>query len=180
MRVAVISDTHLRTGSHGVRGPLELVHRLPTRVLEEVARAEVVLHAGDIVAPEVLDGLRAHAPNAAVHAVLGNNDHLLARLLPETLVVELGGVTVGMIHDGGPKAGRASRLHLRFPGAGIVVFGHSHLPLVQDGIGGQVLFNPGSPTQRRMAPTHTIGVLELEAGRIVRADVIDVDPAVDQ
>jgi putative phosphoesterase len=109
-----------------------------------------------------------------VHAVLGNNDIELARVLPETRVVDLDGVQVAMIHDSGARAGRAGRLHRRFPHANAVVFGHSHLPVNESGIDGQLLFNPGSPTQRRMAPTKTVGVLEAEHGRIVRADIVDV------
>jgi putative phosphoesterase len=160
--VAVVSDTHLSAGRFD---------RLPSDAIRWLERADVVLHAGDIVAPEILDELRSFAP---VHAVLGNNDQQLVRLLPETLQVELAGVEVGMIHDSGPKAGRAARLKARFPRAGIVVFGHSHLPVVEDGIDGQLLFNPGSPTQRRMAPTHTIGVLEFGGGAIARAEIVDV------
>jgi putative phosphoesterase len=162
MLVVVISDTHMRPGSSV---------RLPEPAVRWLERADVVLHAGDVVAPEVLEELRPLAP---LHAVLGNNDHQLARVLPETLVVELEGVSIGMIHDSGPKAGRAARLRARFPRADIVVFGHSHLPLVQEGLDGQLLFNPGSPTQRRMAPTHTIGVVELDAGRITLAEIVDV------
>jgi putative phosphoesterase len=158
----VLSDTHLPAGRFD---------RLPAGAVAWLERADVVLHAGDIVAPEVLDELWSFAP---VHAVLGNNDHQLARLLPETVLVDLAGVPVGMIHDSGPKAGRAARLKVRFPTADVVVFGHSHLPVVQEGIDGQILFNPGSPTQRRMAPTHTIGVLELGAGKIRRAEIVDV------
>jgi putative phosphoesterase len=158
----VLSDTHLAAGRFD---------RLPRGAVGWLERADVVLHAGDIVAPDVLGELRSFAP---VHAVLGNNDHQLARLLDETVVVELDGVPVGMIHNSGPKAGRAARLKARFPNADIVVFGHSHLPVVQVGIDGQLLFNPGSPTQRRMAPAHTIGVLEVVAGSIARAEIVDV------
>ncbi len=162
MLVVVLSDTHIRSGSSS---------RLPAPAVGWLERADVVLHAGDVVAPEVLDELRSFAP---LHAVLGNNDHQLARLLPATLVVDLDGVSIGMIHDSGPKAGRAGRLRARFPRTDVVVFGHSHAPLVQEGLDGQLLFNPGSPTQRRMAPTRTIGVIELDAGGIVRADIVDV------
>jgi putative phosphoesterase len=162
MLAVVISDTHLQPGSSRALSP---------PALDWLLRADVVLHAGDVVAPEVLDELRAMAP---VHAVLGNNDHRLARLLPETLLLDLAGVSVGMIHDSGPRAGRAARLRARFPTADVVVFGHSHLPLIEEGIDGQLLFNPGSPTDRRRAPTHTIGLLELDAGAVVRAELVDV------
>jgi uncharacterized protein len=162
MLVVVLSDTHLPAGGFD---------RLPAAAVGWLERADLVLHAGDIVAPDILDELRSFAP---VHAVLGNNDHRLAGVLPEATVVDVAGVPIGMIHDSGPKAGRAARLNARFPTAGVVVFGHSHLPLVQEGIDGQLLFNPGSPIQRRMAPTHTIGVLDVDAGAVRRAEIVDV------
>ncbi len=161
-RAVVLSDTHLRDGT---------AHRLPDRVYEELRAADVVLHAGDVVGRELLDDLATYAP---VHAVLGNNDLSLGGALPQTLVLELDGVRVAMIHDSGARAGRARRLHDRFPDADVVVFGHSHLPVNETGLDGQLLFNPGSPTQRRMAPTRTIGVLELRAGRITGAELVDV------
>ena len=162
MRAVVLSDTHLRDGGGC---------RLPERVYDELRAADLVLHAGDVVGGELLDELAGYGP---VHAVLGNNDVGLGRVLPETRVVDLDGVQVAMIHDSGPRAGRARRLHDRFPAAGVVVFGHSHLPVNEAGVDGQLLFNPGSPTQRRMAPTRTIGVLELHAGRVTRAELLDV------
>lgn len=162
MRAVVLADTHVRTGS---------AHPLPERVYDALAGADVILHAGDVVSQDLLDDLARYAP---VHAVLGNNDVELAGLLPETRVVDLDGVQVAMIHDSGARAGRAGRLRRRFPRADAVVFGHSHQPVNESGIDGQLLFNPGSPTQRRMAPTRTIGVLEARRGRLLRAELIDV------
>jgi putative phosphoesterase len=106
--------------------------------------------------------------------VLGNNDLELVGLLPETASIELAGVRIGLIHDSGPTAGREGRLARRFPGADVVVFGHSHAPLDALGLEGQRLFNPGSPTERRAQPTHTFGLLELDAGTIVRHRVVAV------
>ncbi len=162
MRAVVLADTHVRASGST---------RLPDAVFDALERADVVLHAGDVVAPEVLDELARYAP---VHAVLGNNDIELTRLLPETRVVDLDGVRVGMIHDSGARAGRAGRMHRRFPDADVVVFGHSHQPMNERGVDGQLLFNPGSPTQRRMAPTRTYGVLEARAGRLTRAEIVDL------
>ena len=79
-----------------------------------------------------------------------------------------------MVHDSGARAGRAARMRRRFPDADVVVFGHSHDPCNELGIDGQLLFNPGSAIERRRAPTHTIGELELSAGKVVRAAIIDV------
>ncbi len=153
--VVVLSDTHIRRGSS---------RRLPDPAYAHLERADVVLHAGDIVVAEVLNELRRFAP---VHAVLGNNDAELVGLLPETLECEIEGVRLAMVHDSGPSKGRARRLHRRFPHADVVVFGHSHIPWDEYGIDGQLLFNPGSPTERRRQPHHTLGTLELQDGRVV-------------
>ncbi|MFN2504987.1 MAG: metallophosphoesterase family protein [Acidimicrobiales bacterium] len=153
--VVVVSDTHIRRGS---------ARRLPDAAYTHLERADVILHAGDIVVSDVLDDLGGFAP---VHAVLGNNDVELVGLLPETRLLEIGGVRVAMVHDSGASTGRAGRLKRRFPDASVVVFGHSHIPWGEPGIDGQLLFNPGSPTERRAQPRHTLGTLDLEDGRVL-------------
>ena len=155
--VVVLSDTHIRRGGK---------RRLPDAAYGHLDAADVILHAGDIVVGEVLDELRGFAP---VHAVLGNNDAELVGLLPETESLELDGVRIAMIHDSGPSTGRAGRMHRRFPDADVVVFGHSHIPWDDAGVDGQLLFNPGSPTERRSQPNHTLGTLDLDGGRVVSA-----------
>jgi uncharacterized protein len=166
VRVVVIADTHLRRSWPN--------RRLPTAALRELATADVILHAGDITQAEHLEELATYAP---VHAVLGNNDPELIGVLPETLEVELAGVRVAMIHDSGPARGRDARLHARFPGADVVVFGHSHIPWNAEGLDGQLLFNPGSPTERRRQPRRTIGILELGDGQVRAARIVPVDDA---
>jgi uncharacterized protein len=164
VRVLVLADTHVRRGSS---------RRLPDAVYTELDRADVVLHAGDLTAPELLDELAGFAP---VHAVLGNNDVELVGCLPVSDELVLGGVAVAMIHDSGPRAGREGRMARRFPGARIVVFGHSHIPEDRLGQEEQRLFNPGSPTDRRGQPRHTIGVLELADATVQSHRVVPVDP----
>ncbi|HEX2273783.1 MAG TPA: metallophosphoesterase family protein [Acidimicrobiales bacterium] len=154
--VVVLADTHIRRGSK---------RRLPDAAYAHLETADLVLHAGDVVVSDVLDELGGFAP---VHAVLGNNDAELVGQLPETSVIDVDGVRVGMIHDSGPAAGRAGRLRRRFPDADVVVFGHSHIPWDTDGLDGQVLFNPGSPTERRRQPHCTLGTLDLDDGRVVQ------------
>lgn len=157
--VVVLSDTHIRRG--GAR-------RLPEAAYAHLERADVILHAGDVLVGEVLDELGGFAP---VHAVLGNNDADLAGALPETLQLTLDGVRVAMVHDSGASAGRAGRMRRRFPDADVVVFGHSHIPWHAAGVDGQILFNPGSPTERRAQPHHTLGTLDLDGGRVTAADI---------
>jgi putative phosphoesterase len=160
MRVMALADTHLRRGGK---------RRLPDPVYDALADVGVVLHAGDVVDRDLLDELSGFAP---VHAVLGNNDHDLVGVLPESRLVELEGVRVGLVHDPGPRAGRHARLNRRFPDAAVVLFGHTHEPCAERGVGGQLLFNPGSPTQRRRQPDHTFGLLELRAGRVTSHRIV--------
>jgi len=163
--VVVLSDTHIRRGGlYPARGAARALGRLPDAAYAHLDRADVILHAGDVVVGEVLDELRGFAP---VHAVLGNNDHELFGVLPETEVIELDGARIAMIHDSGPSTGRAGRMRRRFPDADVVVFGHSHIPWDDDGVDGQRLFNPGSPTERRSQPHHTLGTLDIDGGRVV-------------
>jgi hypothetical protein len=132
--------------------------RLPDRCVEELAAADLILHAGDVTAARVLDELRRLGP---VHAVHGNmDDAALQARLRRTLVVDLGGPTIGMTHDAGPRAGREERLVRRFPGCVAVVYGHTHEPQVAR-MGDTWILNPGSPTERRRSPHHSMLVLEV-------------------
>ena len=79
--------------------------------------------------------------------------------------VRFEGVTIGMVHDAGAATGRLARLRRRFPDADAVVFGHSHLPLHEER-DGFAIFNPGSPTERRRAPQHTMGMATAHHARI--------------
>jgi putative phosphoesterase len=147
---------------------------LPDALVSHLHGADAILHAGDVLDAGVLNNLRSYGP---VHAVLGNNDLQLTGVLPATRLIELAGVRVGMIHNSGPTKGRAARMKRRFPDADVVVFGHSHAPVNEAGEAGQLLFNPGSPTQRRAQPVHTLGELRLEAGAVVGHRVIALDGA---
>jgi putative phosphoesterase len=167
-RVVVLADTHLRTAPADGR---RVSRALPDVVCRALPGAHAILHAGDVLDAGVLELLRGYAP---VFAVLGNNDVTLVRQLPPTLVIELAGVRIGMIHDSGAATGRAARMRRRFPDSDVVVFGHSHAPLVAEGAGGQLLFNPGSPTQRRAQPRCTFGELRLQDGAVVDRRIIPI------
>ena len=160
VQVLVTGDTHLRDGA-----------RLPVDLLALAARADVILHTGDVVAGDVLDVLRAFAP---VTAVLGNNDDEFVGRLPERAAVDLAGVRIGMVHDGGAARGRPARLRAWFPDARVVLYGHSHQPELLDEEGLLVL-NPGSPTQRRRSPNHTAAWLELRGGAVTAAHLVGID-----
>ena len=124
------------------------------------------MHGGDLMVPTLLEELATYAPTRAVQ---GNLDPPEAGL-PETLEFEFGGARVAMIHDSGPKKGRQGRMRRRFPEARVVVFGHSHIPWLEDE-DGLLLLNPGSPTDRRRQPEHTFALLWAEDAE-VRAEVL--------
>ncbi|MGB6059837.1 MAG: metallophosphoesterase family protein [Microthrixaceae bacterium] len=160
--VLVLADTHVRPGTG---------RDLPDEVWEAAERANVILHAGDVLTSDLLIRLAEVAP---VHAVLGNNDVTLSLELPEVLAIDLGGVRVAMLHDSGPRVGRNARLYRRFPEADIVIYGHSHMPDDSEGEEGQRVFNPGSCTERRRASHRTYGWLELADGHIIEHRIVPV------
>jgi putative phosphoesterase len=154
--LAVVSDTHLPRGAR----------RLPDACVARMRSADLILHAGDFVAVAVLEEIQALGP--PVMAVHGNVDEpaVLMRL-PAARMVEADGARIAMVHDAGAAAGRLERMRRRFPGADAVVFGHSHIPLHEsDFDGGFQIFNPGSPTDRRRQPRHTMGLCRAERGEL--------------
>ncbi len=155
MLVGLIADTHMTGGRR----------KLPAACSERLAECELIVHAGDVMTEEALAEIEAIGP--PVEAVLGNVDafELRGRLPPERVIELPGGVRLGVVHDAGASTGRARRLRLRFPGANAVVFGHSHLPL-HERDGEFQIFNPGSPTERRRAPRHSMGLARIEQGAI--------------
>jgi putative phosphoesterase len=153
VRLALIADTHMPRGGRA----------LPPRCLELLAESDLIVHAGDFMEMEVLQALREIGPVAAVH---GNVDSVELRAeLPEALSFDAEGATVAVVHDAGPAKGRLERMRARFPDADAVVFGHSHQPL-HESAGGFQIFNPGSPTERRRAPGHTMGLAEASGGEL--------------
>jgi hypothetical protein len=154
VRIAVISDTHLPRGTR----------RIPDACLEHLADADLILHAGDFVSGEALEEIAGIGPPLA--AVHGNLDaEAVRRRLPSERVVDAAGVRIGMVHDAGSARGRLERMRAKFPDADAVVYGHSHIPLHEQRDGFQ-LFNPGSPTDRRREPRHTMGLARVENGRL--------------
>ncbi len=162
MRVVVLSDTHAprrwRTCPPAVAGYLR--------------HADLILHAGDVCTASVLTELAEYAP---VTAVVGNNDDpsVAEWGAAATAELDLDGLRVAMVHDSGARTGRLPRMRRQFPQADLVVFGHSHIPLDESAPGLRI-FNPGSPTDRRRQPHGTLGVLEVDDGRLVEASIIPV------
>ncbi|MFF3287016.1 metallophosphoesterase family protein [Streptomyces sp. NPDC003023] len=155
MRLLLMSDTHVPARSR----------QLPARLMEQVQRADVVIHAGDWVDLATLDLIEARS--SRLLAVYGNNDgpELRARL-PEVALAELEGVRVGVVHETGPARGRERRCAERFPDLDVLVFGHSHIPWDTTCPAGPRLLNPGSPTDRRQQPHCTCMTARVSAGRL--------------
>jgi putative phosphoesterase len=141
VRLLLIADTHVPRRARD----------LPARVWDEVARADVVVHAGDWVSTEVLDELEARA--ARLVACWGNNDGPALRArLPERADATLGGLRLTVVHETGAATGRDARMSRLYPHSDVLVFGHSHIPWDTTTKTGLRLLNPGSPTDRRRQP----------------------------
>ncbi|HYM66880.1 MAG TPA: metallophosphoesterase family protein [Patescibacteria group bacterium] len=150
--IGVVSDTHCP----------EFIDRLPGRVLEVMAGSQLILHAGDVNAPETLAELERIAP---VHAVRGDHDHLLTTL-PVVRELAIGGKRFVLTHGNRSRwieepqtllwtlslghfaahRGLARSLRKRFPDADVIVFGHTHRPHAEV-VDGALLFNPGGVHQ---------------------------------
>ena len=161
MLIAVIADTHLPRGSR----------RIPDACVERIRSADLVIHAGDVTTPEALAEIESlGTPVRAVHGNVDSEE--LRRALPEALEIDAEGARIAVVHDAGPSRGRLARMRLRFPDADAVVFGHSHIPLHEVEAGtpseprGFQIFNPGSPTDRRRQPVHTMGMALAREGRV--------------
>ncbi|BBZ19675.1 MULTISPECIES: metallophosphoesterase family protein [Mycobacteriaceae] len=138
MRLLLIADTHVPKRARD----------LPARVWDEVAQADVVMHAGDWVEPSLLDTLEARAQRLI--ACWGNNDGAELRIrLPERADVTLEGVRFTVTHETGAAGGRDARMAKLYPDTDVLVFGHSHIPWDTTAKTGLRLLNPGSPTDRR-------------------------------
>jgi putative phosphoesterase len=161
--IVVLADTHIRRGS---------ARRLPPAVYTALEGADLILHAGDVVTVALLEELNGFAPTVAV---LGNNDAELVGQLPEDRLLTVEGLRVALVHDSGARKGREARMRRRFPRADLVVFGHSHMPVDAEGVDGQRLFNPGSPTETRPAYRGLgFGRLRIDAGELVDHELIPV------
>ncbi|MCA1187479.1 MULTISPECIES: metallophosphoesterase [unclassified Saccharopolyspora] len=165
MRLLLIADTHLPKRAKA----------LPEQVWQEVARADVVFHAGDWVEPPLLDELESRS--ARLVGVFGNNDGAeLRRRLPEVARGELAGVRFAMVHETGAAQGRERRCDRDFPDTDVLVFGHSHIPWDSTTPNGMRLLNPGSPTDRRRQPHCTYQTAELTDGVLAGVELHRLPP----
>lgn len=160
--VGLVSDTHAP----------RFWKAMPPAVARAFDGVDLVVHAGDVCVPSVLDQLATIAP---VSVALGNNDgpEVTAWGAVDEVTLEIDGVVVAVVHDSGAREGRGARLLRRFPAAGLVVFGHSHIPWDVT-TGGQRAVNPGSPTDRRRQPHGTVAVADLADCRVRGVRFVEV------
>lgn len=157
--VGVVSDTHVPSRARG----------LPAALLSGLRGAALILHAGDLTVLSVLDELGAIAP---VHAVCGNVDAWeVYAVLPRERIVEVAGKRIGLVHGDGPGGSTLARARRAFAGAKVdaVVFGHSHSPYCARE-GSLLLFNPGSPTDKRREARPSYGLLRV--GERIEGEIV--------
>lgn len=153
MRLLLLADTHVPTRARV----------LPSRVWEEVDRADVVCHAGDWMDVALLDTMQERA--AHLIACWGNNDGpALRERVPEVARATLDGVRLAVVHETGASAGRDKRMAAAYPDTDVLVFGHSHIPWDTTAPSGLRLLNPGSPTDRRRQPHCTFMTATIAGG----------------
>ena len=160
VKLLLLADTHVPRRARD----------LPGRVWHEVDAADVVLHAGDWVVPELLDELSARS--ARLIACWGNNDgpELRSRL-PERADVMLDGLRLTVTHETGASAGRDTRMPRLYTDTDVLVFGHSHIPWDTTTATGLRLLNPGSPTDRRRQPFCTYMTARVENGALTDVEL---------
>lgn len=160
MRIGILSDTH-------IPGRARL---LPPKLFELFEKVDLILHAGDFVTRTVFDELSALTETRGVSGNM--DDSSIRALLPENEVLDLGGVRLGMVHDSGLAKRRRKRMQSMFPDCRVVVFGHSHRPLLEDE-DGLMLLNPGSACDPRRARVPTIALLTISDGE-PQAELIEL------
>jgi putative phosphoesterase len=161
-RIGVISDTHIPQ-----------FKQLPEAVWTHFAQVELIIHAGDLSRLSVIDELELLAP---VTAVQGNiEEEEVTRTLPIKRELLIGGIRIGIVHILGDAQNRAKAARQEFPTARCVIFGHSHIPYNQEH-DGQLLFNPGSATDRRRQLTCSLGLLTLnDENQQIKGEIILFD-----
>lgn len=158
-RVGVISDTHI---PH--------FKKLPEAIWEHFTGVELIIHAGDLSVLSVISELETIAPVVAVQGNVEEDEVIVS--LPFKREVMVGFCRIGIVHILGDSHNRVRVARQEFPKARVVVFGHSHIPWNQEA-GGQLLFNPGSATDRRRQPRCSVGMLYVDDDeKSVRGEII--------
>lgn len=158
VRIGVLSDTHIPVAAR----------EIPRKALKLLGGVDLIVHAGDILQPTVLEELKELAE---VRAVYGNMDtHSVREKLPEIETFEVQRFKIGVIHGSGPPYGIESRVREKFNQIDVIIYGHSHSPK-NEVIDDVLFFNPGSPTDKVFAPHNSLGILTIDrkiSGEIIK------------
>ncbi|MDZ5783951.1 metallophosphoesterase family protein [Marinococcus luteus] len=150
MRILVIADTHMP----------KKAKKWPKELYKEFAEVDYIIHAGDWQDPDVWEDLSQHAPLTGVYGNVDGDD--MKDIVNEKEEVVLEGWRIGIVHGHGEKGTTEKRAGEAFaPGQkDIIIFGHSHIPYLRHA-GKTLMFNPGSPTDKRKATMFSYGLLDL-------------------
>jgi len=159
MKVLVVSDTHIPVAAS----------KLPSVIEKEAKTSDCCLHAGDFIDYSVFEKLSAWTKT---YGVCGNMDNDTVReQLPQKQIIKLEKINLGLIHGGGSPHNLISYVNKefsrRFDEIDIFIFGHSHYPLDKE-INGKIYFNPGSSTDKILAPYRSYGILDINDSQIKR------------
>lgn len=161
MRIGVISDTHI---------PI-FTSEIPSEVRKVFSSCDLIVHAGDIVESRVIEEFRKIAETKAVHGNMDSEE--LQRMLPESLIFEVSGKKIGVIHGRGSGKTLLDLVRNFFKTKpDIIIFGHSHTPF-NETIGGTLYFNPGSATDTMLSGKRTYGVISIE-GDEIRSQIVEM------
>ncbi|WP_274654702.1 metallophosphoesterase family protein [Paenibacillus humicola] len=166
MKIVVVSDTHMP----------RMAKKLPDRLVRDLRDADAILHAGDWTQLAVWEALSAYAPT---DGVAGNNDgDRITAKFGHRKILTFGGVRIGIVHGhiGGGRASTETNAFAAFAGERVdaVIFGHSHIPVMKerDGI---LMFNPGSPTDKRRQKHYSFGIFRIDDGRLRAEHILYTD-----
>ncbi|GGG11416.1 metallophosphoesterase family protein [Paenibacillus abyssi] len=151
MRIGVLSDTHMP----------KMAKQLPRQLVHDFRNADLIIHAGDWCDLSVYDELVQLAP---VEGVAGNNDgNAIVKRFGYVQVIQFAGKRIGVVHGhGGGRGTTEQRAMEAFKGQplDVIIFGHSHIPVARE-VKGKLLFNPGSPTDKRRQSQYSYGIIEI-------------------
>jgi hypothetical protein len=160
MRLGIISDTH------GLLRP---------EVFDVFAEVDRILHAGDIGSPELLEALEAIAP---VLAVWGNTDGFdIRHRVPEVLAARIEGFDFVLVHGHQLGVPTPESLNLAYPAAEVIIYGHTHRPVLVTVDQVVTVMNPGGAGARRFDLPASVGIMELEPGIPPRARLVPLTAA---
>ncbi|WP_101841859.1 metallophosphoesterase family protein [Halobacillus sp. Marseille-P3879] len=151
MEIVVVADTHLPKGNR----------KLPERLVEEMKKADLVIHAGDWQTVDIYEQFQQFGELKGVYGNVDSKE--VQEAVPRRHVLHLNGFTIGVVHGHGEKKTTEKRVYEEFAEeeADLIIFGHSHLPLLKF-VKQTLLFNPGSATDKRRLPYYSFGKLTLD------------------